>query len=505
MTEYPAGLIAPPHAGAMIEALRGLGYSPEAALADIVDNSISAGASEVRIAFAWDARESRISIADNGRGMTPGELFLAMHLGARNPLEQRSAGDLGRFGMGLKTASFSQCRRLTVASRKAGRLACLRWDLDVMASSGGNSWQLLEGPAEGSEAYVEFSEDHPGGTIVLWETMDRIVGQGGNEQDFLDLIDRIEAHLAMVFHRLLEGGAFRILINEKRVRPWDPFMSSNISTWSSPEVRISRGDYQVVAQAYVLPHKDKLDARDYDSGAGPHGWTAQQGFYVYRNRRLLVAGTWLGLGTGRPWRKEEQYRLARLRLDIPNSADEDWKIDIRKSTARPPAAIRQRLIDLAEDARRKSRDIFAHRGAQSTRQPQQETIFVWQTTARKGGARYRIDEAHPAVKAVLDNPGADTDAIHAMLRIIEETVPVQRIWLDTAENREVPQLGFRGEPDSSVLAILRTLFQNLVARKGYSPEAAKAQLLRTEPFQNYPGLIAELEAISTSGDSDVRE
>lgn len=499
MNDYPAGLIAPPHAGALIESLRGIGYSAETALADIVDNSISAGATEVRIAFAWNVNESRILVLDNGCGMSPGELFSAMHLGARSPLDHRSASDLGRFGMGLKTASFSQCRRLTVATRKAGKIACLRWDLDLLASSGGNSWQLLEGPSAGSEAFVEFPEDHSKGTVVLWENMDRIVGQGSNEQDFLDLIDRIEGHLAMVFHRLLEGGAFRILINGKRVRPWDPFMSGNISTWSSPEVRIPRNGYQVVAQAYVLPHKDKLDARDYDTGAGPHGWTAQQGFYVYRNKRLLVAGNWLGLGTGRSWRKEEQYRLARLRLDIPNSADEDWKIDIRKSTARPPAAIRQRLIDLAEDARRKSRDSFAYRGAQLTRQSQQELIYVWQTTQLKGGARYRIDEAHPAVKAVLENAGADVDAIRAMIRLIEETVPVQRIWLDTAESREVPQLGFQGEPDSSVLPILRTLFRNLVIRKGFLPEAAKAQLLRTDPFQNYPGLVAELETPLPSG------
>lgn len=493
MTDYPDGLLAPPHAGAMIEALRGLGYSTEAALADIIDNSISADAGEIRIQFSWNAGNSRISVTDDGCGMTAGELFLAMRLGARNPLEKRTTRDLGRFGMGLKTASFSQCRRLTVATRKDGKGSCLRWDLDVLASSGGNFWQLQEGPAAGSEPSVQFAPESVAGTIVLWELMDRVVGQGSTEQDFLDLIDRIEAHLAMVFHRLLEERDIRIFINGKAIRPWDPFMSGNISTWSSPEVRISRSGYQVVAQAFVLPHKDKLDAGELDSGAGPHGWTAQQGFYVYRNRRLLVAGSWLGLGTSRQWRKEEQFRLARLRLDIPNSADEDWKIDIRKSTARPPAAIRQRLTDLAEDARRRARDVFVYRNGSAARQPQQDISYVWQTAESKNGPRYRIDQAHPAVKGVFEAPGADLDAIRAMLRVIEETVPVQRIWLDSSESREVPQLGFQGEPDDGVRSVLRTLFENLVIRKGYSPEAAKAQLLRTEPFQNFPVLVAELE------------
>jgi len=107
---------APPRAVAMLESLRGLGYSTAAALADIVDNSISAGAVEVRIDFAWSAQNSRISVLDNGRGMSDAELESAMRLGDKNPLATREAHDLGRFGMGLKTASFSQCRRLTATA-----------------------------------------------------------------------------------------------------------------------------------------------------------------------------------------------------------------------------------------------------------------------------------------------------------------------------------------------------------------------------------------------------
>ena len=127
--------LAPPKASAMMEALRGLGYSTATALADIVDNSISAGASEVRLHFDWDGYDSRISILDNGRGMSDSELEAAMTLGTINPLDKRAHTDLGRFGLGLKTASFSQCRSLTVASkREGGPLVCLRWDLDAIAS-----------------------------------------------------------------------------------------------------------------------------------------------------------------------------------------------------------------------------------------------------------------------------------------------------------------------------------------------------------------------------------
>ena len=97
---------------AMLESLRGLGYSTGAALADIIDNSVSAGASEVRLDFAWDGPNSRITVLDDGRGMDDAELESAMRLGDKNPLDARLAHDLGRFGMGLPNSSISQASRV---------------------------------------------------------------------------------------------------------------------------------------------------------------------------------------------------------------------------------------------------------------------------------------------------------------------------------------------------------------------------------------------------------
>jgi hypothetical protein len=198
----------------MIEALRGLGYSTAAALADIIDNSVAARANSVNVNFSWREGRASIAVIDNGNGMDDGELEQAMRLGQLNPLTDRSPEDLGRFGLGLKTASFSQCRRLTVASRKNGKTSCLRWDLDVLANSDGDGWLLLEGPAEESVDLLQplNSADH--GTIVLWEQMDRIVTAGFREQNFLDLIDGVERHLAMVFHRFVQGprGPFGDLV-----------------------------------------------------------------------------------------------------------------------------------------------------------------------------------------------------------------------------------------------------------------------------------------------------
>lgn len=490
----PKGRSAPPRADAMIEALRGLGYTTATALADLVDNSISANADQIEIAFNWSGADSWISLADNGEGMSDPELFSAMHLGDRNPLHVRDSSDLGRFGLGLKTASFSQARRLTVLSMKDNLTSCLRWDLDALASDPNGEWHLLDGPAPGSESRVAPPPGQGRGTVVLWEQLDRIVTEGFTSKHFVDLIDDVERHLAMTFHRFLDGSGSRVSLrlNGKSVKPWNPFLSSNPATWRSPESSIGEGGLRITGQAYVLPHKDRLTDRVYANAGGIEGWSGQQGFYIYRNRRLLVAGSWLGLGRGRSWSKDEAHRLARIRLDLPNDLDAEWKIDIRKSSAHPPAALRDQLYRLAEDARDRARKVFLHRAhSNSTRGRRDEVVPVWQSRETATGRRYRVDRGHAAVKELLDDPKLGVK-FEAALRILEETIPVQRIWLEAAESGEHAKGGFTGEPVDSVLEVLNVIYRSLVEKKGMAPSMAKRHLLRTEPFDLHPELVNNL-------------
>lgn len=486
---------APPRASAMLEALRGMGYSIGAAVADIVDNSISAGASRVDIQFTWAGTSSRVAILDNGRGMDDSELESAMTLGDKNPLESRAAGDLGRFGMGLKTASFSQCRRLTVATTAGGSRACLRWDLDELARNPDSGWALYEGPALGSEEYIGAVFEQPHGCLVLWEELDRIITKAFTIDHFLDVIDEVERHLAMVFHRLLAGPkpTLSLTINGRAIAPWDPFMLGHAAKpWESPIARRSTESGLISVQCHVLPHKDRLSIEEFDRNGGPAGWTAQQGFYVYRNERLLLAGGWLGLGHGRAWNREESYRLARIQLDIPNIADAAWKIDIRKSSARPPVAIRPWLLRLAEDTRERARRVFAYRSTPKSLSGASSIELAWRTERTTAGVKYRIDEQHPAVSAVLSACEAHSALVRAMLRVVEETVPVQRIWLDTAEAKDTPRLAFDGEPSAEVRQVLTALFNDMVIRRNMSEELARTTLASTEPFQDYPSLVASL-------------
>ncbi|CAL62000.2 Conserved hypothetical protein [Herminiimonas arsenicoxydans] len=485
---------APPRADAMIEALRGLGYSLPSALADIIDNSIAAEASEIDVTFVWNGAKSFIRVHDNGTGMDEAEIDLAMRLGEKNPLHSRNASDLGRFGLGLKTASFSQCRRLTVATVKNFQINCLRWDLDVLAGSSDGAWHLLEGPADGSEDLLQILSPDRSGTIVIWEVLDRIVTAGFVEQDLLDLIDTVERHLAMVFHRYIEGARARIQIkiNGRTVRAWDPFFISHSATWTSPIERLPTASGLIEIQSHILPHRDRLTQAEHLYGEGPDGWTAQQGFYVYRNERLLLSGSWLGLGRGRSWTKEESHRLARIRLDIPNSADIDWKIDVRKSTARPPVQIRERLMLIAEDARERARRVFAHRGNYKKTADGTPIEHAWLSEKSRAGISYRINAKHPAIKGLLDDAGPLKSRIQVLLRILEETVPVQKIWLDTVEAKDTPRTNFSGQPNEHVNEVLLAMYEDMTTRRGMSCALAKLTLGTTEPFHNFPFLISAL-------------
>jgi len=480
----------------MAESLRGLGYSTPTALADIIDNSISAGANRIDIRFEWNDGAPWIHILDDGRGMNDAELENAMQLGAKNPLEERSADDLGRFGLGLKTASFSQGRRLTVASRSEGfEQACLRWDLDLLSRPGDDGWHLYEGPDPASEDRLAPLSMMPHGTLVLWENLDRIMGRDFSVQNYLDLQDEVERHLAMTFHRLIDDG-LEIRLNNVAIDGWDPFMTGHpAKAWDSGEIRL--GDHgEVRVQCHVLPHKDMLKPKEIDLAGGPGGWTMQQGFYIYRNRRLLVAGGWMGLEQGgRALTRDEPHRLARIRLDIPNWADAEWKIDIRKSSARAPVRFREQLLTLAQETREKARKVFAHRGQWSPSSAAKPVDEAWLAEKSRGATRYRISRDHEVIKSLLERAGPLKKDFLAALRIIEETVPVQRIWLDTAEDQETPRNGLADAPKPEILDLMNIAYTNLVEQRRLPPDEAKARLLLTAPFDRFPELVAKLPVV----------
>ena len=244
-----------------------------------------------------------------------------------------------------------------------------------------------------------------------------------------------------------------------------------------------------------MPHKDGFgkDENAYKKAGGLNGWNAQQGFYVYRNKRLLVAGSWLGLGQNSPWSQEEHYKLARIMLDISNSTDHEWQIDVKKSLAVPPAAIRQRLISLAAQVRQQAREVYASRGRTGGRRKARAVEDrPWIATEKNGHPVYKIDRNHPLVEDMRKLSGSKVEVLHALLTVLEQTVPIQRIWLDTAEKPDGHLEPFKDMSRKEIVELLRCTY-NGFRNKGLGHEESLYKLSTHEGLADYPELIKNLE------------
>ena len=483
-----------PLASSLVESLRAFGYSPQAAVADLIDNSITAGSRNVWIDLHWDGAGSYVTILDDGEGMSEHVLREAMRPGSTSPLDMRKKGDLGRFGLGLKTASFSQCRRLTVRSKTGKKAAATRcWDLDYVGSS--RKWRLLKQAHPETESRLNRLDNVSTGTIVAWEKMDRLVGGADRDDNkahrrFLTMIDEVEAHLAMVFHRFLSKsrGRLRLWINDRPVEPWDPYMTEHGSEALGTERVALRGQVMSVSP-YVLPHKSRISSDVHRQASGPNGWNAQQGFYVYRGDRLLVAGSWLGL----PFAKEEHYKLARIAVDLPTTMDLDWDINVTKSKAVPPGVLREPLLRIANFTRERAVSVFRHRGKLDGRSSSEPWVYFWSRIESAGRISYRINRKHPLLLSVLRDLGPTQSAgVEKVLRLAEETVPIPSIVVDSALRPEAHGRPFGHAKSSEVLDVMRTIYEAMIS-DGVKPTAAIDRLGKMEPFNQFPELVAVLE------------
>lgn len=483
-----------PRAGSLVESLRAFGYSPEAALADLIDNSITARAANVWLDFFWNGSESDVVILDDGRGMVETELREAMRPGTTSPLDARALGDLGRFGLGLKTASFSQCRRLTVRSKAIGGNCSTRcWDLDHVGAVG--RWRLLTTAYGETERRLSRLDKLDRGTVVVWEKPDRLAGRTDADDQkahrrFLAMIDRVETHLSMVFHRYLSGPRrrLRIWINDREVTAWDPFLVDQGSE-VLPSERITLRQDSMLISPYVLPHRSRLSMEAQKNGAGPSGWNAQQGFYVYRGDRLLVAGSWLGL----PYTKEEHYKLARIAVDLPTTMDHDWDINVTKSKAVPPGVLREDLKRIAGYTRERAVSVFRHRGrldvGPATQQP---WVYMWSRREAGGRISYRINRQHTLIELLrFQLEGESRDHLERLLRLIEETVPVPAIALDASHRPDDQSQPFDRAAAGEVLEVMRSIYTALLGQ-GLTAKVAVDRVAAMEPFNAFPELVQVL-------------
>ena len=451
-----------------------MGYSLRTALADIIDNSITAGARNIRLFADTHHAVPAVGILDDGAGMGEEELFDAMRPGTRSPRETRAAADLGRFGLGLKTASFSQCRRLTVATRRASVVSCATWDLDTVAER--DKW-VVEIP-ESPDAVRWLERLQGEGTLVVWEKLDRLVGPGhqADRRDLVRQLDEAASHVEFVFHRFLsgrEGRRLSITMNDRELRPFDPFHANHSATQHHQVEVIRLDSAEIKIWPVTLPHHDKVTADDWKKYAGPEGYVSNQGFYLYRNRRLIVHGTWFRLA-----RRLELTKLARVGIDIPNTLDAEWKIDVRKASAQPPAPVRERLRRIIERIGVPSRRTYTGRGAKLTADSR---LPVWTRVQDKNRISYQIDEEHPVLAAFRDDldPG-NAREFGRILRLLASTFPLEALHVDVSANPEEvrsPQIG------SEDLRMIASSMWHILRSRGQSPTEIKEWMCSAEPFR----------------------
>jgi hypothetical protein len=340
-----------PSAKRLIKSLRDIGYEFEDAVADIVDNSIEAKATVIKISLVFDGENSHLTIADNGVGLASKEIQEAMRFGSNRKYAED--GDLGRFGLGLKTASLSQCERLTVSSRQGeerARINSYCWDLNHIETT--NRWEILKIEKDQLKAEVLESLMDTTGTVVTWERLDRLMGYRYPSGEYAkkqseQMIAILRSHLGMIFHRFLAGEVFNkrisLFINDERVHAWDPFSRSESHTLKLDEILIpidfKNGIFNVKLRPYILPPQSLYSStKAHAIASGPNKWNKQQGLYIYRANRLIQSGGWNGIRTS-----DEHTKLIRIALFIPHKLEELFQVNVAKKHASLPRQLKAEL------------------------------------------------------------------------------------------------------------------------------------------------------------------
>ncbi len=454
-------------------------------MADVIDNSVTAGASRVEILADTLSDEPWIAILDDGVGMTEAELVEAMRPGSKNPLKERQGHDLGRFGLGLKSASFSQCRQLTVISRKAGSTSAATWDLDVVAAT--NVWSV---DLEDDIASIPAVERLPTtGTIVLWRKLDRLSTNYRHDgakrsAEINKALSGAERHLRLCFHRYMEGTKpkLKLLLNDRRLAPIDPFASDHKATQVDPEERLPLANGEVVTQCFTLPHHKMMARSEWDELGGPEGHLRSQGFYIYRERRLIIAGSWLGLA-----RQAELTKLTRVRVDIPNTMDADWKIDVRKASAQMPPIVRDRLRRIVERLQGSSKRTYQRRGRKLVAE---ENLPLWNRIQRDGSIIYRPNSDHPSITGFLDAlPEEFRHGFRACINLLGSGLPIAALHADLLGGAESVA---SDEAEFEEFALGAEAAVRSLKATGMSGSDVVRILCSTEPFVNHKEAVRRL-------------
>lgn len=420
-----------PNARGLIRTFAGHNYEFGESIADLIDNSLDAGATCVRIVMEFDGAASYVMIADNGKGIAESEIREALRPGTERDYVN---DDKGKFGLGLKTASLRHCRRLTVVGRSdPGRRRIAARELDIDDIERSNKWRVKV--VEPSQKAAELLDANTG-TVVIWEKLGKLMGYQNAwgkraENHFNRLKSELDEHLSMVFHRFLAREARRkkpleIWIGDVKLEPWDPFARDEKATQELGEKTIdvagTRGKGLVVYRPYVLPNKSKFSSVKAFEKYGHNSWNARQGLYVYRADRLIQAGGWSRLRT-----LDEHTKYARASIDFQRDLDDAFELNVSKNWFKLPDDLRERLDQELETLFRVAKRSYKPDGPDGGSKPHQPEAGADKQKSGKGSS-----QQHSRAGAEDDEDDEDevTDprpALESAARAAGETAALRKI------------------------------------------------------------------------------
>jgi hypothetical protein len=414
-----------PKANALLFGLRSIGYSFSTAVADIIDNSIAAHSKNVFIFSDPLCKKPFFEILDDGNGMSFEDLDNAMAFGSNTIHDGKDELDLGRFGLGLNTASLSQCKKFTVITKKDNVLSGAFWDIDIVEKE--NDWNLqVIGEEEISKIpNIEILKNNKSGTIVLWEKFDKISETSDRfEVSFRDRVSESKKHCELVFHRFY--GELKIFFNSLRIEKRDPFLEDVSQKSIVNQVRFNSIIIPVIA--FVLPYSSSLTDEQKQLIGGVKTLQTEQGFYLYRNKRLIFWGTWLRMNS-----KNELNKLARIRVDIPSTLDSVWMLDVKKSAASIPDSLRNQIWASVNDAEIKSKKAIRYPGEKEFAGNKEK---IWsRTKKREGEFKYEINHNAPLIDYFSKKlETLDSHLFNELINQIETFLPKSMLNADISDD-----------------------------------------------------------------------
>lgn len=437
-------------AKALLIGLRAIGYSFSTAVADIIDNSISAEAKNVNVYSDPLASVPYFCILDDGCGMNYTELNNAMLLGSDRSDKVDSELELGRFGLGLKSASLSQCREFIVVSKKHGKIHAMSFDLDVIEESNRLLLKILDEDEIVKLPYFGSLQTYQSGTLVIWTKFDRLESSSKSFEDsFRSVVAESKRHVEFVFHRFYH--TVQIYFNNKRIERRDPFLLGSFGRQQTGRTTIIHfGKSEITVTPYTLPFANSLTSEEKALLGNPKSIYDEQGFYIYRNKRLIFWGNWMRMGV-----RSELNKLARIQVDIPSTLDEVWSLDVKKSSARIPDIIKSQIKAAVEDSVVRSKRTTKFPGSKE----QTPEVRVWdRINEHEGRIRYQINRSMPAVIALESVLGEqEKEMLEMILSQIECFLPKYSISNDNMDALTIVNSGEDTEEEHLIEEIEKIL------------------------------------------------